>query len=411
LLKLLFYKNMMQIVSVSELRKILEERRAKLTGAEERAAEIIRRVKEEGEPALREFTRVYDNCEIDDFRVSGAEIREAKKEFLTPEWRRRLQRVAGRISTFAKKELPKNFKITEPEGTLERVYVPIEPIGVYIPAGTAPLVSTVLMAVVPAQTAGVKRIVAVTPPGKNKKANKAVVATCAFLGVSEIYKIGGSQAIAALAFGTGKIPRVAKIVGPGNEYVAAAKKLLYGIVDSDCPAGPSEVVVFADKTAPLSFVSAELASQAEHRRGLAVLITPDKKTAEAAAQFQTDGFIVISEREKAADLIETIAPEHLVVMAANAGGFASKINKAGAIFIGNYSPVALGDYLAGPSHILPTGGAAASFSGLSASIFLRSYTRISWNKKGLKKWAGDITELAELEGLPHHKSSVTVRIR
>ncbi|MFA5393903.1 MAG: histidinol dehydrogenase [Candidatus Ratteibacteria bacterium] len=401
---------MMRIVNSSELLKILEERRTRLAGVEERAAEIIRRVKEEGESALRELTRIYDGCEIDDFRVSNAEIKEAKEECLNPEWRQRLQRVAKRIRTFAKKELPKNFKVAEPGGTMERLYVPVEPVGVYIPAGTAPLVSTVLMAIVPAQTAGVKRIVVATPPGKDKKANKAVVATCAFLGISEIYKIGGAQAIAALAFGIGKIPKMAMIVGPGNEYVTAAKKLLYGIVNLDCPAGPSEVVVFADKTAPLSFVSAELASQAEHRNGLAVLITPDKKTAVATARFQTDGFIVISERKKAVDLIEAIAPEHLVVMTTDAKNFAGKIKKSGAIFIGKYSPVALGDYLAGPSHILPTGGASASFSGLSALTFMRSYARISWKKKGLKKWAGDIAELAELEGLPNHKRSVTERL-
>ena len=401
---------MMRIVSASELLKILEERRAKLTGVEEQVAKIIRRVKEDGEPALRELTKIYDGCEIDDFRISDAEIKEAKKEFLNSEWRRRLGKVAGRIRTFAKKELPKNFKIAESEGTMERLYVPIEPVGVYVPAGTAPLVSTALMAIVPAQAAGVKRIIVATPPGK-EKANKAVVATCAFLGVSEIYKIGGIQAIAAFAFGIGKIPKVALIIGPGNEYVAAAKKLLYGIVNLDCPAGPSEVVVFADKTAPLSFVSAELAGQAEHRHGLAILVTPDKKVAEAAAQFRADGFIVVSGKEKAADLIEAIAPEHLAIMVSNAKKFASKIKKAGAIFIGNYSPVALGDYLAGPSHILPTGGAAASFSGLSALTFLRSYTRISWSKKGLKKWSEDIVKLAELEGLPKHKSSVTTRVQ
>jgi len=184
-------------------------------------------------------------------------------------------------------------------------------------------------------------------------------------------------------------------------------------VDVDCPAGPSEVVVFADKTAPLSFVSAELASQAEHHNGLAILVTPDKRVAEEAAKFPGNGFIfiVISERENAPKLIEQIAPEHLVIMTSGAKNFASKIKKAGAVFIGNYSPVALGDYLAGPSHILPTGGAAVSFSGLSAATFLRSYARISWNKKGLKKWAGDISKFAELEGLPNHKSSITIRVR
>ncbi len=401
---------MMRIVSPPELLKLLDDRRARLVRAEEnKAVELIQRIKKDGEQALRELTWDYDGLKINDFRVSKTEIEEAKKEFLTPEWRRRFKRVAGRIRNFAKKELPKNFKIIEPEGTLERVYVPIDPVGVYIPAGTASLVSTVLMAIVPAQAAGVKRIVVTTPP----KANKAIWATCAFLGVNEIYKIGGIQAIAALALGIGQIPKVAKIVGPGNEFVTAAKKILYGIVDLDCPAGPSEVVVFADKTAPASFIAAELASQAEHYQGLAILITPDREIAEVAQKFETHERIRIvqTERKYAFDLIEKIAPEHLVVMASDAKNFAAKIKKAGAVFIGNYSPVALGDYLAGPSHILPTGGAAASFSGLSAATFLRSYARISWNKKGLKKWAEDIEKLAELEGLPNHKRSVTTRVR
>jgi len=257
----------------------------------------------------------------------------------------------------------------------------------------------------------VKRIVVTTPPDKDGKANKAVVATCALFGVKEIYKIGGSQGVAALAYGVGKIPKVAKIVGPGNEYVVAAKKLLYGTVDIDCPAGPSEVLVFADKRAFLPYLFAELASQAEHRNGLAILITPERKVAEATRNLSLDGFIVQAGKREAIGLIERIAPEHLVIMAKDGEKIAAKIKNSGAVFIGDYSPVALGDYLAGPSHVLPTGGTAASFSGLSTLTFLRSFARIRWNKKGLEKWAPAIKKLAELEDLPCHKESVEIRLK
>ncbi|MFH0797619.1 MAG: histidinol dehydrogenase [Candidatus Omnitrophota bacterium] len=401
----------MRVVSSKELLIILAVRRELFPRVEGLVAEIISRVKKDGEAALRELTRTYDGVEIADFRVSRREIAGAKKAFLSREWRQRLERSAGRIRRFAEKEVPKGFSIVERSGKMERLYVPVEPVGVYIPAGTAPLVSTVLMAVVPAQVAGVKRIVIATPPGKDGQANRAVVATAAFLGVTEIYKIGGAQAIAALAFGAGGIPKVAKIVGPGNEYVSAAKRLLYGIVDLDCPAGPSEVVVFADKTAEPAFVKAELASQAEHRSGLAVLVTTDRRLLEKIAGAGVEGFAIYAEREKALSLIEMIAPEHLVVMADKAEKFAGKIKSAGAIFIGGYTPVALGDYLAGPSHILPTSGTAASFSGLSALTFLRSFARLKWNKSGLKEWAEDISALADLEGLPEHKSSILTRLR
>jgi len=401
----------MRTVNTEELFRTIEDRRTRFEETEKLVAGIIRNVRENGESALRELTKTYDGVDITDFRVSKDEIKEAQAYFLTPEWKQRLKKISARIRAFAKKELPRNFKIKEPEGTLERIYVPIEPIGVYIPAGTAPLVSTVLMAMVPAQTAGVRKIVVATPPGNDGKANKAVVATCAFLGVLEIYKIGGSQAIAALAYGVGGIPKSAKIVGPGNEYVAAAKKLLYGTVDIDCPAGPSEVVVFADKTAPLPYIFSELAGQAEHRNGLAILLTPDRKVADAAKNLQLNGFVICAKRKEASNLIERIAPEHLVIMAKDGEKFAAVIKNSGAVFVGKYSPVALGDYLAGPSHILPTAGAAASFSGLSALTFLRSFARISWNKNGLRKWAPVIKEMAELEGLPHHKESVRVRLR
>lgn len=400
----------MEIVDYPRLKEILTERRNRFFEVEVQVAKIIEEVKKGGAAALRKLTEQYDGVVLSDFLVSPAEIKEASCFFADELWQKRLERVVKRLRSFAEKEVLTGFSLTGPEGTVERVYEPLSSVGVYVPAGTAPLVSTVLMAVIPAQVAGVKRIVLTTPPKKDGKASVGVVAAAAFLGVTEIYKVGGSQAIAALALGVEPIPKVAKIVGPGNEYVAAAKRLLYGFVDIDCPAGPSEVVVFADQSAPLSFVLAELASQAEHHGGLAILLTPDQQILKAAAE-KTVGFGMQASRSESLRLIAEIAPEHLSVMSKDAAIFASEVQNAGAIFIGDYTPVAVGDYLAGPSHILPTGGAAASFSGLSVLTFLRSFARICWKRDGLMKWAEDLTALAELEGLPAHKESVEIRFK
>ncbi|HNQ35973.1 MAG TPA: histidinol dehydrogenase, partial [bacterium] len=391
------------------LESILAERRRRFDAAESAAAGIIEKVRAAGDEALAEFTLRFDGVALKRFQVGPAETMAARRAFLTGEWLARLQRVTDRLVDFARRELPAGFTAGGRGERVERVFNPISPVGIYIPAGTAPLVSTVLMTVVPARVAGVREIVLVTPPDRRGRANPAVVATAAWLGVERIFKIGGAQAVAALAFGTRQVPRVAKIVGPGNEYVAAAKRLLYGRVDIDCPAGPSEVVVCADRTAPVEFVKAELAAQAEHRQGLAVLVTADRSFARKMLAAGGPGVMRLVTPGRLVDELNGLAPEHLVLIGRSAAGLARRIDRAGAVFVGAYSPVALGDYLAGPSHVLPTGGAAAAFSGLSVLTFLRSSSRIAWSRSGLKAWARDLEALAELEGLPAHRLSVNRR--
>ncbi len=402
----------MILLKPRELQPLLARRRAEFAAVEDRVREIIRRVQEEGDAALRDLTRRYDGVELDDFVVSRAERAAARKSFLTLEWRRRLERVSRRVSNFARRELPSGLVIKEEEGIIERVFVPLDSAGVYVPAGTAPLVSSVIMGVVPAITAGVKRIAVCTPPGKDGRANQGVVATADFLGIKEIYKVGGAQAIAALARGTETIVAVKKIVGPGNEYVSAAKTLLYGVVDIDCPAGPSEVVVWADGSSKVDYVLAEIAGQAEHYRGLALLLTGDEGLVRRARDSDAGGYVMRLDSEQAVrDTIAAVAPEHLVVMTRDAARQARKIRHAGVVFVGAYSPVAIGDYLAGPSHILPTGGTAGSFSGLSSPAFLRSFARVRWNRQGLARWSDDIMAFARTEGLPAHEASVKIRLK
>ena len=399
----------MRIVEHSLLLEALRARRARLSAVEKTVSGIIRQVQERGDDALRELTRRYDGVDVTDFRVSPEEVKAARKSFLTPPWRARVGRVADRLRRFAEREQPVGFRLEGPEGVTERRYLPVLSAGLYVPAGTAPLVSTVLMSVVPAQVAGVKRIVVCTPPDRTGRPNQAVVAVAACLGVGEIYRVGGAQAVAALACGTASIPRVRLVAGPGNEYVAAAKRLLYGVVALDCPAGPSEVVVYADGSADPAVVLAELAAQAEHHAGLAVLVTPDRKLTARAQASPVPGYVAVVGGGEAFALISEIAPEHLVLLCRQAGRAARKALNAGAVFIGPHSPVALGDYLAGPSHVLPTGGAAASFAGLSTHTFLRPQALIRWKLAGLRRWAEDLEALARLEGLPAHARSVSVR--
>jgi histidinol dehydrogenase len=401
----------MTITGRRELREALQARRARLDEAGATAAEIVGAVKTRGDEALREFTRRFDGVEVASFRVTDDEAREACAQFFVGEWRARIERVAGRIRSFAAREKPAGRLLVEPEGTIERVYTPVRSAGIYVPAGTAPLVSSVLMSVIPAQAAGVKRVAVCTPPGSDGRGNRAVIATAAFLGVDEIYLVGGAQAVAALAWGTESVRRVNLVAGPGNEYVAAAKRLVYGVVGLDCPAGPSEVAVYADASAEPAVVLAELAAQAEHRGGLAVLVTADEHLLRLAAESPLGGYAVtVRGPEETAAVLDEIAPEHLVLIARDAVEVSRMVSDAGAVFIGPHSPVALGDYLAGPSHVLPTGGSAASFAGLSVYTFLRPQARITWNASGLARWADDLGALADLEGLPAHRESVVRRL-
>ena len=314
-------------------------------------------------------------------------------------------------------------------GPVSYAYTPIQSAACYVPGGLAPYPSTVIMSVVPAQVAGVPRVVVVSPPRRGKDVDPLVLATCGFLGVDEVYRIGGVQAIAALAFGTETIPKVDKIVGPGNLFVMLAKKAVYGHVDIDMFAGPSEILVIADAKANPAYVAADLLSQAEHdEMASVILVTDSRELAEkvdaelekqlpglgradtARASVQRFGLgIIVATMKTAAEVANDIAPEHLEVLTENADEVAAMIHSAGAVFIGPWTPEAVGDYVAGSSHILPTGGTAKFFSGLSANSFLRATSFVKYDKAALDRAQAAIQTLAKAEGYDAHGKSAAAR--
>ena len=298
-----------------------------------------------------------------------------------------------------------------------------------VPGGAAAYPSTLLMTVVPAQAAGVPEIAVVAPPTAFGANNPDVLATCCELGVKEVYRIGGAQAVAALAYGIPGLPQVDKIVGPGNLFVALAKKHVFGEVDIDSIAGPSEVVVIADESTRPDYTAADLLAQAEHAPGASILITWSRQTLEAtAAELERQvaqlsrcevtvqsledfaALILVRDEDEACAITDSIAPEHLHIATDSAARLLEKIHHAGATFLGNYSPVAVGDYVAGPSHVLPTGGTARWASGLSANDFLRAHSVIAYTAEGLRQVAADVQQLADKEGLTAHRASVDIRL-
>ncbi|MCR9116239.1 MAG: histidinol dehydrogenase [bacterium] len=313
--------------------------------------------------------------------------------------------------------------------SLRQRYVPLKRIGVCVPGGAAAYPSTVLMTVVPAKAAGVEEIAVVAPPTDFGANNTDVLAVCKEVGVTEVYRVGGAQAIAALAYGTAGISKVEKIVGPGNMFVALAKKLVYGEVAIDSIAGPSEVVVIADETTRADYTAADILAQAEHAPGASILISwsdelIDQTLAELNRQVETlsrsqlaidslndyGAVIRVRDRDEAVRLTDDLAPEHLHISAADPESLMLQIRNAGAVFLGNYSPVALGDYAAGPSHVLPTSGTASWASGLTANDFLRGHSVISYTQDALRDVAEDIQRLADKEGLTAHRESVDIRL-
>jgi len=306
---------------------------------------------------------------------------------------------------------------------------PLKRAGIYVPAGAAPLPSTVIHCAVPAQAAGVDQIVMASPPTRDGEVDETILATAWELGITEIYRLGGAQAIAALALGTETIRPVQKIVGPGNIYAQLAKKMLYGVVDIDAFAGPSEVLVIADGTARPEFVAADLLAQAEHNPGQAVLVTPvpempqqvseaierhlaNLPTAEAARKCLRDyaAAVRVRDLDEAAEFAEAYAPEHLQIETEDPQAVAERIQSAGAVFLGHWTPESLGDYLAGPSHVLPTGGTARFFSGLSAMDFVRRSVWMQYDRKALEAAAAETIQLAEAEGLAAHALAAKIRI-
>ena len=376
---------------------------------EKEVGKIISTVKKDGDSALFNLTEKYDGVKLKDLKVKGEEIQRAVG-ILDKSLKRTIALASKRIEEFHKKELPDNIILEKKDSYVKKTFISLETVGIYIPAGTAPLLSTVLMTVIPAKVAGVKRIILVSPPQRDGKINPYILATASLCGIKEIYKIGGAQAIAALALGTETIPKVDKIIGPGNRYVTTAERLLFGYVGIDLLPGPSEVVILADETAKASFVESDLLAQSEHLRGLAILITNVEALAKRVEKNVKNGYsILVKEEREMIELANRIAPEHLQIMTRSPEKIAKRIKNSGAIFLGNYSPVAIGDYLAGPSHVLPTGGSAKFFSGLSVASFLRKFSIISWKKKELEKRGKEIEKLAKIEGLPYHTKSIKIR--
>ncbi len=380
---------------------------------QKKVANIIEKVRSEGDNAIIRYTGKFDkvNMARKDLHVTEAEISGAYQD-IKPEIVNTLKEIIRNINKFYKNQVPKSWSIRhEPGIELGEKFEPIEKVGVYVPSGTVPLVSSVYMTVLPARIAGVKKIVMVSPPNRYKSIDPHILVMANLLKVDEIYKVGGAQAIAALAFGTKTIPKVDKIVGPGNEYVTEAKRQVFGYCDIDMMAGPSEVLIIANQHANVDYLKKDLLAQSEHHKGLSILVTPSKKVFNALHQDpDIKGYIIkVQNLEEAAEVSNAIAPEHLQLMVKSPNRLLKHITNAGAVFLGQYTPVAIGDYIAGPSHVLPTGGTARYSSGLNLRSFVKSSHIISYSRKALCNSAGWVRELTELEKLERHWESVSVR--
>jgi len=378
-----------------------------------KVSKILAKVRADGDNALLRYTKKFDkvNMTRKDLRVTEAEISGAYQD-IKPEMVNTLKEIIQNINKFYTNQMPKSWSIRQDSGIeLGEKFVPIEKVGVYVPSGTVPLVSSVYMTVLPAKIAGVKKIIMVSPPNEYKSIDPHILVVANLLKVDEIYKIGGAQAIAALAFGTKTVPKVDKIVGPGNEYVTEAKRQVFGYCDIDMLAGPSEVLIIANGYANLDYLKKDLTAQAEHRKGLAVLVTPSKRVFNALHKDpEIKGYIIkVKNLEEAAEVSNLIAPEHIQLMIKSPKRVLKNITNAGAVFLGQYSPVAIGDYIAGPSHVLPTGGTARYSSGLNLRSFIKSSHIISYSRKALSNSEKWVRELTELEKLEKHWESVKVR--
>jgi histidinol dehydrogenase len=395
---------------------------------------ICRDVREQGLPALLDYTRKLDRKELtpDTLRVDAQELAAAHAQ-ADSGFLRSIRRIRDNIREFQQAILTRDVSIQRRSGDarieLRQRYLPLRRVGICVPGGAAAYPSTVLMTAVPAQVAGVPEIAVVVPPTEFGAYNADLLATCHELGIREVYRVGGAQAVAALAYGVDGLPRVDKIVGPGNLFVALAKKHVFGTVDIDSIAGPSEVIVLADETAHPAYVASDLISQAEHSPGSAVLITwhaplIDQVQAELEKQLgrlargelaqqclaDYGALILARDEEEAARLADELATEHLHISTRDPETMLARVQNAGAIFLGHETPVALGDYVAGPSHVLPTGGTARFANGLCANDFLKRSSIISYNRAALEADADVVRTLADKEGLTAHKASVDIRL-
>ena len=398
---------------------------------ESTVAQILDKVKNEGDAALFAYTKEFDKADVtkETIRVTDAEIEEAYAQ-IDPALLGVIRKALVNIRQYHEKQIQNSWFTSTTDGTmLGQKVTPLNRVGVYVPGGKAVYPSSVLMNIVPAKVAGVPHIVMTTPPGKDGKVCASTLVAAKEAGADEIYKVGGAQAIGALAFGTESIPKVDKIVGPGNIFVALAKKAVYGYVSIDSIAGPSEILVLADETANPRYVAADLLSQAEHdEMASAILITTSPKLAEEVSaeidQFVAElsrkeiiqksldnyGYILVADNmEEAIDTVNAIASEHMEIVTADPFHVMTKIRNAGAIFIGEYSSEPLGDYFAGPNHVLPTNGTAKFFSALSVDDFIKKSSIISYSREALEKVHKDIEQFAECEKLTAHANSIRVR--
>jgi histidinol dehydrogenase len=394
--------------------------------------EIVSNVRKDGDKALLMYTERFDGVKLsmDEIRVNEGELRSAFDE-LDAETVEAIKKAAGAIEKFHLRQLPREWMAQLAPGVRAGQLVrPLACVGVYVPGGLARYPSSLLMAAVPARAAGVGKVIVCTPPSRGKKVDAAVLVAAKVAGVDAVFRVGGAQAIAAMAYGTGTVPKVDKIVGPGNVYVAAAKQVVSSEVDIEFIAGPSEVLIIADGSAEPRFVAADLLSQAEHDTdAAAVLVTtsealatkvqkllgemleenPRKQIARRALK-KYGRIIIVRDLDEAVEFANAYAPEHLVLMVKRARGLLKLVKNAGSIFLGSYSPVAAGDLAVGPNHILPTGGAASRRSGLSVLDFVKLPTVQELSKLGLKRVAEVVERLAEAEGLPGHSKSVKERL-
>ncbi len=397
---------------------------------EQTVREIIASVRERGDDAVKEYSKKFDGWTPENLELSRADLEQAAAA-CAPAFIASLKRAAENIRAFHQRQKQQSRIDPMPNGVITGQRVRgLHRVGVYVPGGTAGYPSSVLMNVIPAQVAEVGEIVMVTPPGRTGKPDPTILAAAYISGVDRVFLMGGAQAVAALALGTESVPKVDKIVGPGNIFVATAKKQLYGVVDIDMIAGPSEILIVADETANPRYLAADLMSQAEHdRMASAILITPSREIAEKTVeevyrQVKTlsrreiieesldrfGGVIVCETMDEAIDFANELAPEHLEVCAANPFEYIGRLDNAGSVFLGNYSPEPLGDYFAGANHVLPTGGTARFFSPLSVDDFIKKSSFIYYPQGELQKAADDIIRLAETEELTAHANSIRVRV-
>ncbi len=411
--------------------KLVNRSQVDVSDVQKRVEDIITNIRKNGDKAVFEYTKLFDKVELygGNIKVTGTEIEDAYKK-VDAKLIEVIKKAKQNIESFHVKQKENSWFSPQDNGVLlGQIFRPLEVVGVYVPGGTAPLPSSVLMNVIPAKVAGVERIVMATPPGKDGNINPVILVAANEAGADEIYKMGGAQAVAALAFGTDTIPKVDKITGPGNIYVNMAKRMVYGYCDIDMFAGPSEIMVVADKTANPKYAAADLLSQAEHDvLAASILVTVSEDFAKEAQNeiIRQTGYlsrkdiieksiesygavVVVNNMDEAVQLVNRIAPEHLELCVEDPFSLIGSIKNAGAIFLGHYASEPLGDYFAGPNHVLPTSGTARFFSPLNVGEFMKKSSVISYTRKALEGVKDDVILFAEAEGLTAHANAIKVR--